>query len=168
MKGLYLDFGTLTGNCIKFMCNLLPNEIVYGFDCYTGYPEKFGVQVKGAWAIACPKGMPSNSIIVQGLFEDTLEKFLREKQQKINVIHIDCDLYTSTRCVLDNCLPYIQEGTIVQFNGLFNRNVFAKGDTLYWFNDELTAWNDFVTENNVQWEWVGSQGFCGSMRIKGL
>lgn len=165
MKGLYLDFGTLTGNCIKIMCSLLPNDIVYGFDCYTGYPEEFGVQKKGAWCIPSPKNLPANSKLIEGLFEHTLKEFLKEQQQKINIIHIDCDLYDSTKYVFDTCYLYMQEGTVVQFNGLFNRNVFANGDTLFWFNDELTAWNDFVTEKNIKWEWVGSQGFSASMRI---
>jgi hypothetical protein len=166
MQGLYLDFGTLTGNVIKVMSSLLPNNIIYGFDSYKGYPEEFGVQSKGAWGIPIPTNFPSNTKLVVGLFQDTLYDFLKEKQQKINIIHIDCDLYDSTKCVLDECYSYMQIGTVVQFNGLFNRNVI--GDTLYWFNDELTAWNDFVKEKNIDWSWIGSQGFSASMLIKKL
>ena len=165
MNGLDLDFGTLTGNCIRILAELLPNKTIYGFDSYKGYPADFGVQGKGAWAIPVPKNLPTNTQLIVGLFQDTLVNFLKEKQQKINIIHIDCDLYDSTKYVFDNCYPYIQEGTVVQFNGLFNRNII--GNTLYWFNDELTAWNDFVTEKNIKWDWIGSQGFSASMIIKG-
>jgi len=164
LNGLDLDFGTLSGNCITLMANLLPNKIIYGFDSWKGYPADFGVQGKGAWAIPIPTNLPSNTKLIVGLFQDTLINFLKEKQQKINIIHIDCDLYDSTKYVFDNCYPYIQIGTVVQFNGLFNRNVL--NHTLYWFNDELTAWNDFITEKNIKWEWIGSQGFSASMIIK--
>jgi len=164
MTGLDLDFGTLTGNCIKIMANLLPHKTIYGFDSYKGYPEDFGVQTKGAWAISPPSNLPPNTKLIVGLFQDTLISFLMEKQQKINIIHIDCDLYDSTKFVLDTCFPYIQSGTVVQFNGLFNRNILK--DSLYWFNDELTAWNDFITENKIEWKWIGSQGFSASMQIK--
>jgi len=163
MNGLHLDFGILTGNCIKIMANLLPHKIIYGFDSYKGYPEEFGVLSKGSWAIPPPTDLPSNTELIIGLFQDTLHDFLLEKNQKINIIHIDCDLYDSTYCVLNECYPFLQKGTVVQFNGLFNRNIL--NGVLYWFNDELTAWIDFVTTKNINWQWIGSQGFSASMKV---
>jgi len=190
IDGLYLDFGTLTGTCANAIADLIPDRTVYGFDSWKGYPDTHGIFQKGEWALPIPNNkddiidrkseytVRDNVKLIIGYFEDTLIDFLKKQNKNIALLHIDCDLYSSTKFVLSECINYIKSGTIIQFNGFFQRwliteymNYGPRADRVnreivYWLTDEFNAWNDFVKEFNVEFEYFGSQGFSCSMLIK--
>jgi len=62
-------------------------------------------------------------------------------------IHIDCDLYSSTKFILNTVKEYINPGCVIVFDELVNYPGFD-GDT-----GELKAFYEFITENNVKYEW---------------
>lgn len=84
--------------------------------------------------------------LVVGMFEDTLPSFLEQHTDSCAFIHIDCDLYSSTKCVLDCLGDRIQAGTILLFDEYFN----YPG----WELHEFKAFQEFVQLRSVQYEYL--------------
>lgn len=81
-------------------------------------------------------GLPP-PILEIGVFEDVLDSLLKSKYSKVSIVHIDCDLYESTLCVLKWIEELLSDGSIVLFDDWFNfRNNPFKG--------EQRAFNEFV------------------------
>ena len=119
VDALVMEFGVNSGSTIEVIAKEAHPKTVYGFDSFEGLPEK--------WNESNPKGMfdrggnaPSiespNVKLVIGWFDKTLPNFLREHQGPAALIHIDCDLYSSTKVVLDALNGRIVEGTVICFN----------------------------------------------------
>jgi hypothetical protein len=150
---LWLEFGVGNARTTNYISSFT-NDPVYGFDSFHGLPEKW----RDGFEVGCfstggvlPHVNP-NVTLVPGLFQDTLINFLQEQNKKISFIHIDCDLYSSTKFVLDSVKEYLDEDCIIIFDELVNYPGFD-GD-----NGELRALHEFVTENNVDYEWIGMNG----------
>ena len=77
-----------------------------------------------------------------------------------NGILKDCDLYSSTKCIFDNLKNFISSECIVVFDELVNYDGF-NGE-----NGELRAFYEFVSENSVDFEWIGMNGNSLEMRGK--
>ena len=150
---LWLEFGVASGNTINYISKFT-NNTVYGFDSFEGLPEK--------WRDGMEKGffsrngilpqVNSNVKLIKGWFNETLVDFIKIQNKKISFIHIDCDLYSSTKYVLDTLINYIDNNCIIIFDELVNYPGFD-GD-----NGELKAFYEFITENNVDYEWIGMNG----------
>ena len=68
---------------------------------------------------------------------------------------MDADLYSSTKYVLDTLKDYIDTDCVIVFDELVNYPGFRgkKG--------ELRAFYEFITENKVDYEWIGMNGIIG-------
>ena len=147
---LWLEFGVFQGRTINYISSFT-NDKVYGFDCFNGLPEKWidGFE-KGTYDLngQLPR-VKENVILIKGLFQDTLTTFLNSMNKKVSFVHIDCDLYSSTKHVLNNLLPFMDDTCIVVFYQLVNYPGFEDG--------ELKALNEFVLENQdtIKYEWIG-------------
>lgn len=163
INGLWLEFGVATGDTTRHYVNMMPNECkpIFGFDSFYSLPE--------AWASHAPGACSTNGVIPQisgsemivGLFNETLPKFIETHNEKISVLIIDCDLYSSTKTIFDNCKRRIVEGTVIIFDEIHN------GDGIYheWENHEYKAFMEFVDEMKVQFRWIahlpdGEQASC--------
>jgi hypothetical protein len=58
--------------------------------------------------------------LVVGWFNETLEGFLQKHDEKVSFCHVDCDLYSSSKYVLDTLKDRFQSGTILLFDELAN------------------------------------------------
>ena len=96
-----------------------------------------------------------NVVLIKGFFEDTLSGFLNSMNKKVSFVHIDCDLYSSTKHVLNNLINFIDNECIIVFDELVNYAGFD-GET-----GELKAFYEFVIENNIRHEWIGMDGVLG-------
>ena len=144
--GLIAEFGVFEGATINFLADQT-EEAVFGFDVFSGLPED--------WRPGFPKGTfgrggvppvrPNVSLLV-GLFEDTLPAFLERNRQDVSFLHIDCDLYSSTRTVLRLCGPRIRKGTVLVFDEYLN----YPG----WRDHEFRAFQEFVAETRRQYEYL--------------
>lgn len=149
--GLWLEFGVCSGWSINIISERA-DGIVFGFDCFTGLPEDWGNhQKKGTYDRGgnLPK-VNDNVELVVGLFQDTLEDFLKEYPYPAAYIHIDCDLYSSTKYVLEQLVDRIVPGTVISFDEI------KDGDRYYpeYIDHEIKAWIEFCEENNVKYEWI--------------
>lgn len=150
---LWLEFGVFSGRSINYISQFT-QDTVYGFDSFEGLPEK--------WRDGFDKGMFNqngsmpqvnmNVQLVKGWFNETLPGFIQAHNKKISFLHLDADLYSSTKYILDTLKGYLDTDCIVVFDELVNYPGFD-GET-----GELRAWYEFITENKVDYEWIGMNG----------
>ncbi|MEM7436914.1 MAG: class I SAM-dependent methyltransferase [Myxococcota bacterium] len=153
-EGLWLEFGTGTGSTARVMCEARQHGKVYTFDWFKGLPTdwipEYGV-TKGTFAQPAPTDLPPNAEIVEGRFEETLAPFLASRPgQRVDLVHIDCDVYTSTRFVLDTLTPRVGTGTVFVFDELF----FFPGRE----HHEAKALFEWQRETGQRFEWIGTHG----------
>lgn len=60
-----------------------------------------------------------------GWFNETLPRFLAERQEPVGVLHVDCDIYSSTASVLELIEPRLLPGTVIVFDELINYPGYA-------------------------------------------
>lgn len=158
--GLWLEFGVYRGDTINYISKFTDQE-VYGFDSFQGLPE--------AWKKSHKKGhfnldgkMPevnTNVKLIKGWFNETLENFLLEHKEQVGFIHIDCDIYSSCKYVLDTLKDRIGSGTIIVFDELIGYIGYNSG------NGELRAWHEFITENKVNYKWICTDSIRVALEI---
>ncbi|QUR68602.1 TylF/MycF/NovP-related O-methyltransferase [Mycobacterium spongiae] len=129
LRGAFLEMGVCTGRTINFIAALNPEQRIWGFDSFNGLPEQwlrtdlavpegtFGIKVDG-W-------MPPvlhNVSLVKGLFQETLPEFKNRvlNTTPIAFLHIDCDIYSSTKAIFDLLGDNIVPGTVIAFDELYN------------------------------------------------
>lgn len=115
--GWAAEFGVYTGYSLAIIAARMP---VIGFDSFEGLPED--------WRPGFPKGKfgrgdkpslglnllpPANAMIVPGWFSDTAPTF---PFPELGLVHIDCDLYSSTVTALEAVTPYVGANTILVFD----------------------------------------------------
>jgi hypothetical protein len=163
--GLIMEFGVASGGSIVLTAGILKakqdQRTAYGFDTFTGLPEDWGGFKKGAFAYdksgklpPVPKGV----VLIKGLFDVSLPKFLKAHTEPAAFINIDCDLYAGAIAVLRLLEPRMRPGTILHFHEL-NQPDFA---------DELKALADFLHDHpNIKLELLNvyAHGEAALMRV---
>lgn len=146
--GLLLEFGVFTGNSINFISEYHPTRLVYGFDSFTGLPENWTIDPKGKYSL-CGElpAVRSNVRLIKGWFDETLPSFVREHEETCSFIHIDCDLYSSAKTVLDQLREKIVPGTVIVFDEYFN----YPG----WQQHEYRAFMEFTEMYQIKFEYIG-------------
>jgi hypothetical protein len=141
--GTALEFGVGAGISTKVIGAHMP---VVGFDSFEGLPED--------WRPGFPKGFFSPTIpisriaaipnvsLVIGLYADTLPEF-DFGGYHIGLVHIDCDLYSSTATVLDWLGPWLKPGVIVLFDEYH-------GYTGAEFHEQR-AWLEWTAQTGITW-----------------
>ncbi len=146
IKGLYLEFGVFQGRTINRIARQVENK-VYGFDSFEGLPEDWRTGFsKGKFGVDNVPVVEDNVELIKGWFQDSLPKFLEEHSEKCAFIHIDCDLYSSAKYVLNTLKDRIVEGTIISFDEYFNYPGWQEG--------EYKAFKEFVEENNIMFKYL--------------
>lgn len=153
-----LEFGVFEGKTINMIRAALDQSYkVFGFDSFEGLPEDWENTV-------CMKGHFNTDGIIpdvknvkffKGWFEDTIPKFIDEINQfcddfTIGLLHIDCDLYSSTKTIFNNLHPYIKKGTIIVFDDWF----YHGHEMNKYGNGEQKAFYEYVLKNVVEWEFI--------------
>jgi hypothetical protein len=146
--GLYCEFGVYQGSTLNHTARRIKSTI-YGFDSFQGLPEfwRDGFPA-GAFEISAEK-LPkceSNVELVVGWFEDTLPSFVLKHSGSLAFLHIDCDLYSSTKTIFDKIGPQIVSGTVLVFDEYFN----YPG----WQDHEHKAFNEFINASDHRFEFL--------------
>ncbi|CAM2724949.1 unnamed protein product [Rotaria socialis] len=139
--GLWMEFGVFRGSTLSHMANWKrtfcgnDSEPVYGFDTFSGLPTHWRPGYgPGHFNVAEGEkiAVPSNAVLVKGLFIDTLPTHLRLIDRRfrcktpVSFIHIDCDIYDGARDVLFLLGSRLVSGTILVFDELFNYPNYEK------------------------------------------
>lgn len=149
-NGLKLEFGVASGASIWKLAKGTKDKF-YGFDSFEGLQEKFKVGMEiGYFKQKRLPSVPENVELVKGYYADTLSDFLvREdvRDKMIEFMHIDCDLYSSTKQVFQYMGKKIDKGTIIAFDEYFNYPGWKNGG-------EFKAFQEWVSENHVTYEYI--------------
>ncbi len=146
--GLILEFGVNTGSTINHIADKIPNQTIYGFDSFEGLPEDWTpYQKKGTFKRDSLPHVRQNVELIVGWFNETLPGFADTHPGPASLIHVDCDLYSSTKTILDVLNKRIVPGTIILFDEYFNYNE--------WRQHEYKAFQEFCAENKVKYEYIG-------------
>jgi predicted O-methyltransferase YrrM len=148
VEGLIMEFGVFSGTSINHIAERVAPHKVYGFDSFKGLPTRWNTVRKGYFALPEPPKVRDNVELVVGLFEDKLPEFLSKHSELASLIHVDCDLYSSTKTVLDHLTPRIVPGTIIMFDELLNYGG--------WKLHEFKAFSEFMDASSLKYEYISS------------
>jgi predicted O-methyltransferase YrrM len=148
--GLALEFGVATGTTLRIIADTVAaDRTVVGFDVFTGLPETWRTGFPAGEFAQDPPDVPGATVIA-GLFEDTLPGFLAENDEPIAFLHVDCDLYSSSKTVFDLVADRLAPEAILVFDEFFN----YPG----WQQHEFLAWNEFIAKSNRTFEYLAYTG----------
>ena len=149
-EGMVLEFGVASGGTINRIADILKDRTIYGFDSFEGIPEDWRPDIlKGNFACSVPE-VRENVKLVIGMFNDTLPTFLQTHTDLIAAIHMDADLYSSTKTVFDNVKNQLVDGCII----LFDEFMGYGG----WEEHEAKAFFEFIEETGYKWECISKGG----------
>lgn len=121
LAGCICEFGVYKGYTLSLLADAAASRMVYGFDSFEGLPEdwRHGFAT-GAFRTPIPELDRANVKLIAGCFEQSLPTFLQGHDGDISLAHIDCDLYSSTRTVLQHVATRLQPGSLVVFDEYMN------------------------------------------------
>ncbi len=150
--GLILEFGVFRGASIRMIARRLRHRPIFGFDSFEGFPD----DGRRDWKVDFSTGgrlpkVPAEVTLVKGYFDATLPDFVAAHPgETIALLHIDCDIYSSTKTILDQCRAMIRPGCVIVFDELLHYNGFLA-------NEMLAFW-EFLRDTGAEFEWVATAG----------
>jgi hypothetical protein len=145
--GLYCEFGVGSGTTIKHLASKT-KHVIHGFDSFEGLPEDWRTGYsKGTFALPALPTVPAHVKLHKGWFNETLPVWAKENPGPMAFMHMDADLYSSTKTIFDILGDRIVPGTVIQFDEYFN----YPG----WQGGEHKAFTEFVQARNVKFEYLG-------------
>lgn len=150
-EGVALEFGVGRGESTRIIAEHMP---VIGFDSFQGLPEDWRDEFpKGSFAADPPYGI-TNCRLVVGRFEQTLWSYPLNNLP-IGLVHIDCDLYSSTKTVLDY-VP-LTPGCVVVFDEWHGYDGCEA--------HEKRAWREYADRTRITWTVLGHGHEAWAIRI---
>lgn len=151
IDGYNLEFGVAHGATITLIARELFYNTIWGFDSFEGIPEPWvkgdgKERPAGKWKQEKLPKVPDNVNLIQGWFKDTIRIWKINYPNPISFIHIDCDLYSSTRTILFELNDQIIEDTIIVFDELLDG-----GRYLLWEEGEWKALKEWCEEKGREY-----------------
>ena len=145
---LYLEFGVYEGYTLRRWARLLTNESskFFGFDSFEGLPEGWDtLRPQGTFDVQgmIPTYDDPRVSLCRGWFSDTLPGFVLPAHERL-LLHLDADLYSSTKFVLDTLSAKISPGTIIIFDQICDRM------------HELRAWDEFLQKTERKFRFAAA------------
>ncbi len=152
----FYEFGVWNGVSFKYLINTFGRG--FGFDTFTGIPEKWHDNPAGTYSSFGSIPQISGGEFIVGKFEDTLPKFFSKKRSVASLINFDADLYSSTICALNNTKDIIDEDTILVFDE------FLMND--HWEEDEYKALEEFCNNFNFSYDVLAVSFYTKQIGVK--
>lgn len=120
---VWAEFGVQNGAGANYWVDRLPQDHrLMLFDSFEGLPEDWNGSKAGHMkASAVPTWDDDRVEVIEGWFEDTLPV-----DEVLGFAHIDCDLYSSTKTVLERIK--VVPGTVILFDELFGYEGYEDGE----------------------------------------
>jgi len=166
INSLFMELGVFSGHTLQMINNNTKDHVVYGFDTFSGLPEDWKTEKdelifsKDHFNTNVPNDTEKNKFIV-GKIEDTLEKFLLEKNQKIKFAHVDLDLYSSSKNAFDIIFNWLEDEAVLIIDDVHN----YPG----WEHHSIKAFSDSFDEKKYRFETIATCGWesgWSSMALK--
>lgn len=157
-KKLICEFGVYSGSTINHIATHT-EYTVFGFDSFEGLPEKWrdGYE-SGHFSMSKLPTVLNNVVLIKGWFKDSLPVFLTEHEDDVGFLHIDCDLYTSTKTIFDLLKNRIKPGCVIVFDEYFNYP--------NWEDGEFKAFHEFLEESYLSYEYLVYNRFHQQVAVK--
>ena len=125
--GLWLEFGVCFGRSINLLAKFRQGDM-HGFDSFQGLPEDWKPgEPKGSYSTGGRLPAVANNVQLHtGWFEHSLPDFLARYQGPVSLVHIDCDLYSSTRTVLSLLADRLTVGSVIVFDDFLGFDSFEQ------------------------------------------
>ena len=152
-EGSILEFGVYRGDTLNYLAKRHADRELYGFDSFLGLPEAWAGNRASEANFNMDGKKPAtepNVTLVEGWFDKTLPGFLTTFEKPIAFVHIDCDIYSSTQCVLHLLGPRLRPGAVIAFDEFFNYPNFEQ--------HEFKAFFEFVETFGVQFRYLAFSG----------
>jgi hypothetical protein len=158
--GLVLEFGVAGGDSLRHI-GRATGRLVHGFDSFEGLPEDWQgtFERRGKFSTFGRRPrIPANARLHVGWFDDVLPAFLAETAGPVAFLHIDCDLYSSTKIVLDRLGPRLAPGAVIVFDEYFNYP--------NWQEHEFRAFQEFVRAQGRAYEYIAFSAKNGHVAVR--
>lgn len=152
---IWAEFGVGQGRSAGRLQKLLDRQgQFFLFDSWKGLPEPWCMGdhfTEPIGRFECPKPqIPDKRLqLVEGWFEDTLPF---QFPGQLGLIHIDCDIYSSTQTVLAGVDPWVGTGTVIIFDELFGYQHYA--------DHEYRAMREWLKQTGKEIIWMGKERFA--------
>lgn len=147
--GALVECGVFKGKSINALAKAFPSETVYGYDSFEGLPEDWersegNTYKKGHFNLRgnLPK-VHDNVVLIPGFFKDSLSHYKEKVDKRIALLHVDCDLYSSSYEVLSILNDYITPGTILALDEFRPVSTHAKKTYKNWEEHQYKAVEDW-------------------------
>lgn len=146
--GLVAEFGVYSGRTIQIIARHFPELTVHGFDSFRGLPERWtgSSEQQGAFDVQgrTPSLQVENVEFHVGWFDDTVPQFAETTNGPFRFVHMDADLYNSTKTVFDHLGDRFVEGTVIVFDEYFGYHG--------WRHHEHKAFTEFLADRHLSFE----------------
>lgn len=161
MSGHVLEFGVYRGKTMQHISRHFAGQPVWGFDSFVGLPEPWFTR-SSQQGPSHPTGkfdmrledrqpsFPDNVRLVAGWYHESLPLWLEQHAGVVSFLHIDCDLYSSTRTVLDLLNDRIVKNTTIVFDEFYPWSNYDEYDL--WEQGEYRALREWITCNHRRFE----------------
>jgi hypothetical protein len=159
-QGYFMEFGVFKGGTIRYIAAKVGAQtVVHGFDSFHGLPSAWS----GNRSMFDTRGKlprtPGNVQLHEGFFDATLPDWTATHSGPVAFVHIDCDIYASTKTVFSALAPRFVPGTVIVFDEYFN----YPG----WQNHEFKAFQETVQEHGLTYEYITYARIQVAVRITG-
>jgi hypothetical protein len=152
IPGQVLEFGVHTGDTVNKIAEYFNNDTIWGFDSFEGLPESWQMSLsdnahpKGRFAVETLPAVRENVKLVKGWFNEVLPNWIKENAGPIKFLHMDADIYSSTKEVLTMLNSQIVPNTIIVFDEMYSWKNPEKYK--FWDQGEYKALKEWMSENN--------------------
>jgi hypothetical protein len=157
--GLVVEFGVEKGASLRHLAGLTKRD-VHGFDSFEGLPGDWTGTREGKAAFSrdgkLPK-VPANAKLHVGWFDATLPGFLAANAGPCALVHVDCDIYSSTVTIFSLLKDRIGAGTVIVFDEYFN----YPG----WRQHEYKAFQEFIAQTGMKYSYLGFSAEKGHVAV---
>jgi hypothetical protein len=162
--GLVAEFGVYSGRSMEIIAPRFPEQIIHGFDSFRGLPERWTGSKEGAGAFDVggvpPAIAASNVEFHVGWFSDTVPVFAESSSLPFRFVHMDADLYSSTKTVFDCMGDRFVDGTVVVFDEYFGYHA--------WRHHEHKAFMELLEDRDLTFEAIAIGHMSLGVRIRQL
>ena len=154
-----LEFGVFKGTSLRYFSKNLRKFNCIGFDSFEGLQSNFGgvnANLLFRRRGKAPKYLPRNAKVINGKIENTLADYLLKDSSNIRFIHLDLDVYSSTKFVLNNLKERLNKDTLILFDEMFGNP--------FWENGEYLAMCEVFSDK--EFEWIGFGPNQALIRLK--
>ncbi len=155
-EGTWVEFGVASQRSYNYIAKHRGTAKLWGVDSFRGLPENWVAGApQGSFAVGHVPLPAEGTNYLVGLFSDVLPAF--SPPEPVTFCHVDCDLYSSTKTVLEWLKLHVIPGSIIVFD-----DILWKPLTDHGLKALHEAWPD------VSYEWLCSGNPQAVLRVTSI